>query len=111
MDNPKQVYEARNLPEAELVKGLLESEGIPSTVQAGALEAAFGELTGNAETLPSVWVDDPDLAKAAQIIDEFKQRPPASQASSKWTCPKCGEVLEGQFSSCWKCNTQRTDIA
>jgi len=20
-----------------------------------------------------------------------------------WTCPKCGEVLEDQFDSCWKC--------
>jgi hypothetical protein len=110
MDNPKQVYEARNLPEAELIKSLLQSEGIAGTVQTGPLEAAFGELTGNAETLPSVWVNDPDFNKATQIIEEFKQRPPA-QASSKWTCPTCGEVLEGQFSSCWKCNTQRTEIA
>lgn len=22
---------------------------------------------------------------------------------SMWTCPKCGEVLENQFDSCWKC--------
>jgi hypothetical protein len=20
-----------------------------------------------------------------------------------WTCPKCGEAIEGQFDSCWKC--------
>src|SRR5437660_3567515 len=20
-----------------------------------------------------------------------------------WTCPKCGEPLQGQFDSCWKC--------
>jgi hypothetical protein len=20
-----------------------------------------------------------------------------------WTCPKCGELIEGQFDSCWKC--------
>ncbi len=20
-----------------------------------------------------------------------------------WTCPKCGEKIEGQFDSCWKC--------
>ncbi|HEX4262966.1 MAG TPA: hypothetical protein VH597_01400 [Verrucomicrobiae bacterium] len=21
-----------------------------------------------------------------------------------WTCPKCGEAIEGQFDSCWKCS-------
>jgi hypothetical protein len=22
---------------------------------------------------------------------------------SRWTCKQCGEVIEGQFDSCWKC--------
>jgi hypothetical protein len=24
-----------------------------------------------------------------------------------WTCPKCGEKVEGQFDSCWSCGTKR----
>ena len=24
-----------------------------------------------------------------------------------WTCPNCREVIEGQFSECWSCQTQR----
>ncbi len=27
-----------------------------------------------------------------------------------WTCPKCGEKLEDQFDSCWKCANNLEDI-
>jgi len=29
--------------------------------------------------------------------------PPLRTTSVMWTCPKCGEKLEDQFDSCWKC--------
>jgi rubrerythrin len=112
MNKPTKIYEARNLGEAELVKSLLQSESIVANVQEGALENVFGEMASNAETLPTVWVDDADFAKAQKIIDDFKNEgTPADQARTTWTCPRCGEVLEGQFSRCWKCNTPRTEIA
>jgi hypothetical protein len=28
-------------------------------------------------------------------------------ARSPWKCPKCGEQLEPQFTTCWKCGTPR----
>ena len=28
-----------------------------------------------------------------------------------WTCAKCGERIEAQFDSCWKCSTPKTDGA
>lgn len=27
-----------------------------------------------------------------------------------WKCPKCGEQLEPQFTTCWKCGAIRDDI-
>jgi hypothetical protein len=27
-----------------------------------------------------------------------------------WTCKKCGEKLEDQFNSCWKCSTPREQV-
>jgi len=109
MNNPKQVYEARNLTEAEQVKSLLASEQIAATVQSGALENVFGEMASNSETLPTVWVNDSDSDKAMKLVDEFKKGP-LENARMTWTCPRCGEVLEGQFSRCWKCNTPRMEI-
>jgi hypothetical protein len=112
MNNPKKVYEALNLAEAELVKGLLQTEEISSTVQEGALEGILGEMAANAETLPSVWVNDGDYDRALAVVDEYKRNgPPAAHAAAAWICPRCGEKIEGQFSSCWKCNTARTAIA
>jgi len=112
MNNLKKVYEARNLAEAELVKGLLQAEEISGSVQEGALEAVFGEMAGNAETLPSVWVNDSDFDSALTVVDDYKRGgPPAAQAGNDWICPRCGEKLQGQFSSCWKCNTGRPAIA
>jgi hypothetical protein len=109
MNNSKRVYEARDPAEAELVNGLLEAEGIAGTVQQGALEAIFGEMAGNSETLPSVWVRESDVDNARRIIEQFKRAGlPVDSARSNWTCPGCGEKLEAQFSSCWKCNTERT---
>jgi hypothetical protein len=28
-----------------------------------------------------------------------------------WTCAKCGEVIEDQFDTCWKCSTSRSAAA
>jgi len=32
-------------------------------------------------------------------------------ASGPWTCPKCGERIEKQFDSCWRCSTPRRQPA
>ncbi len=102
------VYGARDLAEAHFVKGLLEAEEITAAVQGGALQAVLGEVPMTPESLPSVWVNEPDEQRAMQIVGEMKQGGPAATESQPgWTCPRCGESMEGQFSSCWKCNTQR----
>jgi hypothetical protein len=104
----KRVYGARDLAEAYFVKGLLDAEEIPAVVQGGALQAVLGEVPVNPESLPSVWVNEQDVDRAMQIISEMKEGGPATiEPQSNWTCPKCGEVLEGQFSNCWKCGTER----
>ena len=33
--------------------------------------------------------------------------PSCHNIQSAWTCPSCGEKLEGQFGSCWKCGANR----
>src|SRR4051812_3070721 len=104
----KKVYEARDLAEAELVKGMIESEEIEVIVQDGALQGVLGETAVSSEALPTVWVNDEDIARAQVIVNEFKQGGPATEESQfTWTCPKCGEVLQGQFTTCWNCGTER----
>ena len=44
---PEVVWEAANLLEAQIVKGRLESEGIPAVIRGEALGQIYGLTTGN----------------------------------------------------------------
>jgi hypothetical protein len=102
------VYGARDSAEAQFVKALLEAEEIPAVIQGGPLQAVLGEIPVSPESLPTVWVDETDVDRAMVIIDELNQGGPAATSPQpSWTCPKCGEVLEGQFSTCWNCGSTR----
>ena len=106
------VYGARDSAEAEFVKGLLETEEIPTVIQGGALQAVLGEVPVSLESLPSIWVNPVDADRAMVIINELKTGGPAATGTQqRWTCAKCGEVLEGQFTTCWNCGTERPGSA
>jgi hypothetical protein len=112
MMDMERIYGARDPVEAEFVKGLLESEEIEAVIQGLPLQMALGDIPISPESLPSVWVNEPDVARARQIVDEMQRGgPAASVAGETWTCPRCGEVMEGQFTTCWKCGTERAGTA
>jgi hypothetical protein len=101
----KRVYTAKHPTEAHLIRGMLEAEGIQALVKGDQLYGAYGELP----ILPTVWIlDDALAAQAARIAMEYLQGTAARRhGHDRWTCPKCGETLEGQFTDCWSCGTAR----
>ena len=107
----QRVYGARDSTEAAFVKNLLDAEEIEAIVQGGPLESALGDIPVSPSSLPSVWVNEADVPRATQIIDEMKRGGPATtNPTASWTCPKCGEVVEGQFTQCWNCGTERPTL-
>ena len=51
---------------------------------------------------PEIWVrEDSDLAAAKSIVAE--KLAALETPGADWHCPVCGEKLEGQFGSCWRC--------
>lgn len=128
----KVVYLARDASTAELVRGLLESAGVRSFVAGASLGAAVGHIPF-ASAYPQVCVDEADVERAERIIREsaidpdpetcaacgYSLRglptprcPECGQAFARkpargaaWTCPACGERIEGQFTACWNCGT------
>ena len=47
-------------------------------------------------------------AEADQLIIDFLQGAASRQfGHERWTCPRCGERLEGQFTDCWQCGSPR----
>ena len=102
----KQVHVANHAAEAHLVKGLLESNGIEAVVRGEFLTSGWGELPAD---VCSVWItDDTKYEIADRLLVDFLSGALARRAAgSSWSCAKCGERLEGQFTACWNCGTAR----
>jgi hypothetical protein len=103
----RQVYRARAVPEAHLVKGYLESAGITVVVSGEDIAGLQGLLPVGSETSPAVWVADQDYTQAEALVATFLQEPSALAGATHWRCPTCGEDLEPQFTECWQCGTSR----
>ncbi|MEM8844500.1 MAG: DUF2007 domain-containing protein [Pseudomonadota bacterium] len=67
----KTVLHALDSVEANLIKGLLESEGITSAVLGEFLQGGIGELP--ASGLIRVVVEESDYEKAHSVIESWKQ--------------------------------------
>src|SRR4051812_3062397 len=110
----KHVYTARDAMDAHFVRGLLEQEGIKAVVQGEALQETWGGVPVSAESLPSVWVEDADVALAAPVIQRYQETDRANATDTqvhtprpKWKCAHCNEMVESQFDRCWHCGHPR----
>jgi predicted RNA-binding Zn-ribbon protein involved in translation (DUF1610 family) len=102
----KRIYSSRNLMEAHFVRSLLDAQGISASVMGQTLS----EIVGAVPSLPSVWINAEDMDRAAGIVAAFEDAPahqPPFLAGTSWKCPNCQEVLEGQFTACWRCQKPR----
>ena len=90
---------------AGLLKERLTREGIDCLVRNEQLFSALGEIPF-LECYPELWiVDDEVYPRAKLLLDGWLAREPEN--AGPWTCPQCGEMLEGQFDACWKCGSSR----
>jgi hypothetical protein len=71
---PVVVWEALNLMEAEIVKGRLESEGIPAIIRADAAGTIFGLSVGDLARA-DVLVPEPLAERALAILSEVVTEP------------------------------------
>ena len=90
--------------EAGLLKELLEREGVPCLLRNEQLFAALGEIPF-LECFPELWVVDDEIwPRARLLLDSWFK---SDENTTSWTCPGCGETLEGQFGACWQCGKAR----
>jgi hypothetical protein len=88
----------------EIVKRFLDEAKIPSMVRNENLSAALGEIPFT-ECSPEIWIlNDNDYTRAMKIVDGWRNAEVEDRGS--WLC-RCGETIEGQFSSCWNCGRDR----
>ena len=95
----KKLTSAESLITINHYKNLLAAEGIQTEVRNQHLGSIRGEVPFF-ETWPQVWVvNDLDFDRATQRIAAGDAESPGDP----WSCAKCGEENEGQFSACWNC--------
>ena len=100
------VYTSPDLPMVGHLKNILESFDIPCTIRKQFSSAAVGEIPP-VECWPELWVVDfRQVERAKKIVKEALN--PQIGHLSQWECPDCNELLDGQFTACWKCGTERT---
>ena len=99
------VFSHRERPVALLLRERLAAAGIVCLVRNDELSTALGEIPF-LECYPELWVVDDEVFPRARLLLEQWSREMEIQQEA-WHCPGCGEVLEGQFQSCWQCGRDR----
>ncbi len=100
----KPVFASLRLHELYHVKNLLEAEGIPCFVRNEQLATIAGEVPFTECAGKLYLVRESDREAAAAVLRAWTSPRPRRPA---WVCPRCGERLEGQFTACWNCGTER----
>jgi putative signal transducing protein len=100
----KLIFSSTDLVVVNELKDILDGAGIPCFINNENAPQLAGGVP-MAEAMPELWIDDDSReAEALQIKKDWLSPQPQGTA---WTCPKCGEQSESQFTSCWKCGTKK----
>lgn len=103
----RKVYSSDNYLLIGHMRQVLENNHIRCTVRNEHLIGGAGELPP-IEVWPELWVqEDFQYEKAKSLVNAYVQD--CSHGRGDWRCPRCAEPLEGQFTDCWKCGTERPD--
>lgn len=96
----KRVFRAALLIQVAHARNVLLAAGIQSELRNQYLAGALGDLP-MFETWPQLYVEDADEQIALQALARAAKAP----TGASWTCETCGEMLEPQFTTCWRCGS------
>lgn len=99
-DDLVQVASYTNVPQAELARNVLESEGIRAAVANLNLVLWQWEYS-NATGGVSVHVLRADAPAAYALLTQARRWPPGNLP--RWICPSCGQRISGEWDVCWHC--------
>jgi Putative prokaryotic signal transducing protein len=94
----KRVFRAASLLQVAHARNVLIMAGIESEMRNQYLAGALGDLP-MLETWPQLWVEEQLEAAALRALAAACAAP----TGAPWICGQCGEELEPQFTSCWRC--------
>ena len=96
----RRLYKAASLPDAHLMAGLLEREGVETRVFNENAQSIMGEIPFT-HAFPEVWImDDTQLDKARGLVKNIENARPTTEQVA---CLRCHEQNPGNFELCWQC--------
>ena len=99
------LFVSQSLVEVETRKEVLDQAGILCTIKNQQGSSLAGEVPF-AEVFPELWVlHDLDYPKAKELLETWAKEAP--MGGSEWQCAKCGEHHTREFTTCWKCGSER----
>ena len=101
----KRIFSSPDLFAINQLKAILEQAGIPCLIR-NEISSGLSPEIPMTESTPELWIqNDHDQTRAGEIKRDWQK--PAEVTGGTWKCPACGEPLEPQFSSCWKCGADK----
>jgi Putative prokaryotic signal transducing protein len=98
----KQAFTLPENAELELLKNMLEEAGI----RCALMNQEISQTLPLAPFHVQLWVEnDDDVPRAQELCHAWLNPPPGAKGA--WACANCGQGLQGQFDSCWRCGTTR----
>jgi len=90
---------------------ILEGAGIDCFIQnesTSALGAGFLGLVQSPIFEPALCIiDDSRYEEALALLKMQSETSPDNEA--EWRCPKCGEIVPGNFADCWSCSSHKPE--
>ncbi|AHE97779.1 putative signal transducing protein [Thioalkalivibrio paradoxus] len=102
----KTVYTAADPIMAGFIEGVLQNAGIQAHVLQAGLYGAAGEIPPNECWARVVVVHENQAEQARKVILEYLETE-ADPDACDWSCPRCKEKIEAQFTQCWNCGYER----
>ncbi len=99
----KKLFSSAQSTELELFRNILADAGIESEVRNGDVSTTFPPPLDE-----ELWVSDEDYPKASELYTAWER--PDQIGTDAWTCPRCGERVDAEFTSCWKCGAEREKV-
>ncbi len=104
----RKVYASDNHAIVGFVRQVLDDDAIPCIVRNDFLGGGAGDLPVN-ETWPEIWViENRDFERALALVDAVLATDQAGKPA--WRCTSCDELMEGQFTDCWRCGAARSRL-